>query len=107
MSGVVSRGVLVDVPRHLGVDYLVPGTRITPDILDAVLDEARITLSEGDILLLRTVPILNIGAVRMSDSADRRGSRGSAPGGSATAESRPCAQTTWPSRYSARTPMGR
>lgn len=54
VSGVVSRGVLVDVPRHLGVDYLVPGTRITPDILDAVLDEARITLSEGDILLLRT-----------------------------------------------------
>lgn len=54
VSGVVSRGILADVPRHRGVDYLAPGTEIGPADLDAVLDAAGITPRPGDILLLRT-----------------------------------------------------
>ncbi|GGV30161.1 cyclase [Actinomadura cremea] len=53
-AGVVSRGILADVPRHRGLDHLPPGTAIGPDELDAVLGAAGVAPREGDVLLLRT-----------------------------------------------------
>lgn len=54
VPGVVSRGILVDMPRYLGSDYLAPGTEIAPADLDAALDAVSVTPRSGDVLLLRT-----------------------------------------------------
>jgi len=53
-DGVVSRGVLFDVPRHRGVEWLEPGERVTVQELEAIERETGVTVSSGDIILLRT-----------------------------------------------------
>lgn len=54
VSGVFTRGVLVDMPRFLGVDYLPAGTAITVADLEAWEKASGITISSGDVLLIRT-----------------------------------------------------
>lgn len=54
VNGVVTRGVLVDMPRFLGVDYLEPGTAITVADLEAWEKQHGVTVGSGDVLLLRT-----------------------------------------------------
>jgi kynurenine formamidase len=54
INGVFSRGVLVDMPRFLGVDYLEPGTAITAADLEAWEKWADVTVGSGDVLLIRT-----------------------------------------------------
>jgi kynurenine formamidase len=54
VQGVVTRGVLVDMPRHLGVDYLTPGTAITAQDLEAWEAKSGIKVGPGDVLLIRT-----------------------------------------------------
>lgn len=53
-DGIVGRGVLVDVARHLGVDVVAPDTSIGPDLLDEVLAATGTTVGAGDVLLVRT-----------------------------------------------------
>ena len=53
-DGVVGRGVLLDVARHLGVDCLDDRGVITPDTLDAVANAEGIEIQVGDIVLVRT-----------------------------------------------------
>jgi kynurenine formamidase len=53
-KGIVGRGVLADVARHRGVDWLAAGEVITPEELDAVLAAQGIELRGGDILAVRT-----------------------------------------------------
>ncbi|HEU5025062.1 MAG TPA: cyclase family protein [Spirillospora sp.] len=53
-AGVVSRGVLLDLPRRLGTGHLEPGTEIGPADLDAAFDAAGLRPRPGDVLLLRT-----------------------------------------------------
>lgn len=53
-DGIVSRGVLLDVPRTLGVDWLEPGQIIDPDQLDAAEKASGTTVQEGDIVLVST-----------------------------------------------------
>ncbi len=50
----VSRGVLLDVARVHGVDQLAAGYALTTDDLDAAVEQARIALLPGDVILLRT-----------------------------------------------------
>jgi kynurenine formamidase len=50
----VGRGVLLDVPRSKGVDWLDDGYAITVDDLDAAAEHARVSIEEGDIVLLCT-----------------------------------------------------
>ena len=52
-SGIVTRGVLYDIPRLKGVDYLEPGTRIFPEDLEAWEKKAGVKAGAGDALLLR------------------------------------------------------
>ena len=52
--GVIGRGVLLDVARWRGVDWLPLGAAITPGDLDAVLAAQGVDVVEGDILLVRT-----------------------------------------------------
>jgi len=53
-DGVVGRGVLVDVARHLGVECLEDNQAIGPDLLEDVLDGQGTAVEAGDIVLVRT-----------------------------------------------------
>jgi kynurenine formamidase len=53
-SGVVTRGVLVDVPTLRGVEALEPGEPIFPEDLVAAEDATGIMVQRGDALLVRT-----------------------------------------------------
>lgn len=53
-NGIVTRGVLVDMPWLRGVDYLEPTTVITADDLEAWERKTGITVASGDVLLIRT-----------------------------------------------------
>ncbi len=53
-KGVLTRGVLVDMPWLKGVDYLEPGTVITIEDLEAWEKKTGITVGSGDVLLIRT-----------------------------------------------------
>jgi kynurenine formamidase len=52
-GGIVTRGVLYDIPRLKGVPYLEPGTRIFPDDLEAWERKAGVRAGPGDAFLLR------------------------------------------------------
>lgn len=49
-----ARGVLLDVCALKGVDRLPAGTVISPNDLSACLQRAKLTLREGDVVMLRT-----------------------------------------------------
>jgi len=53
-SGIVTRGVLVDVARFRGVDWLDPGESVTPEELVQVCSACGVDPRSGDALLLRT-----------------------------------------------------
>ncbi|MHB8574707.1 MAG: cyclase family protein [Dehalococcoidia bacterium] len=52
--GVVSRGVLLDIPPVRGAKYLEPGDQIHPADLEAAEQRQGVRVEEGDILLVRT-----------------------------------------------------
>ncbi|MGV9675549.1 cyclase family protein [Nocardia sp. NPDC003482] len=75
MTGrIVTRGILVDMPAHLGVAALEPGHAIEPDDLDAALAAHDIEIAPGDALLVRT----GFMAARRGEWGDYAG--GPAPG---------------------------
>lgn len=49
-----TRGVLLDIARHKGVEFFEEGYPITGDDLDAAAADARIDVQSGDALLVRT-----------------------------------------------------
>ena len=53
-DGIMTRAVLMDMPRLKGVDYLEPGTPIYPEDLDAWVKKAHIKIEPGDVILIRT-----------------------------------------------------
>jgi kynurenine formamidase len=53
-TGVVARGVLLDMPRAKNVRWLEPGYGITAEDLDAAIAAQRVTIKTGDALLVRT-----------------------------------------------------
>jgi kynurenine formamidase len=53
-NGVLTRGILMDIPRLKGAEYLEPGTRIYPADLEAWEKKANVKVSSGDALLIRT-----------------------------------------------------
>ncbi len=53
-SGIVSRGVLIDVPRQRGVDALTPGDPIFPEDLEAAEQQTGVVVQRGDVLFVRT-----------------------------------------------------
>ena len=52
-NGIVTRGVLYDIPRLKGVPYLEPGTRIYPEDLEAWEKMSGVKAMAGDALILR------------------------------------------------------
>jgi len=53
-SSLVGRGVLLDIPRSKGIDWLADGYPITVEELEAAAELAKVTVGQGDIVLLRT-----------------------------------------------------
>lgn len=53
-DGVLSRGILIDMPRLKGVPYLEPGTPVLPEDIEAWEREAGVRISSGDVVLVRT-----------------------------------------------------
>jgi kynurenine formamidase len=53
-QGIVTRGILMDIARLKGVDYLEPGTPIYVEDLEAWEREAGIRVESGDVVLIRS-----------------------------------------------------
>jgi len=53
-NGIFTRGVLMDMARLKGVDYLEPGTRIYVSDLEAWEKRAGVKVSDGDAVFIRT-----------------------------------------------------
>lgn len=73
---IVSRGVLLDIPRYKGKQWLDPGEAIYPADLDGAAAMGNVSVGTGDIVLVRTG---QIGQVRAEGSWGEY-SGGSAPG---------------------------
>ncbi len=52
-NGIITRGVLYDIPRLKGVAYLEPGTRIFPADLEAWETKTGVKVSAGDAFIVR------------------------------------------------------
>jgi kynurenine formamidase len=61
-GGMVGRGVLLDVPRALGVDWLEPGTAIGAEELARAEAQAGTTVGRGDFVLVRTGALAQVRA---------------------------------------------
>lgn len=53
-DGIVTRAVLLDIPRLRGVQSLPPGTRVTRADIEAWEKQAGVRIGPGDAVLLRT-----------------------------------------------------
>jgi kynurenine formamidase len=60
LGALVGRGVLLDVARALGREVLEPGYPISPADLDAACDLARVSVTPGDIVLVRTGQMVHL-----------------------------------------------
>jgi kynurenine formamidase len=60
ITTLVTRGLLLDLPRAKGLDILEPGYPITPDDLDAACAFGGITVESGDVVLVRTGQTLHL-----------------------------------------------
>lgn len=54
LGGIVTRGILLDIPAHLGIPFVEAGTAIDAELLRACADGAGISVSAGDVVLVRT-----------------------------------------------------
>ncbi len=52
--GIISRGVLVDVPMLRGVDWIEPGDGVTVEDIEAAEERCGFKIEPGDVLLMRT-----------------------------------------------------
>ena len=52
-NGILTRGVLFDIPRLKGVEYLEPGTRVFPEDLEAWEKKAGVKIGPGDAFIFR------------------------------------------------------
>lgn len=71
---IASRGVLLDLPRALGIDWMDGGHALTPGELDRAVEAAGVDVLPGDIVLLRT------GHIRHFHAGDKMTYATSAPG---------------------------
>lgn len=53
-QGILTRGILIDIPRLRGLDYLEPGSPIYPEELDAWENRAGINVTSGDVVFIYT-----------------------------------------------------
>jgi kynurenine formamidase len=68
-DGLVGRGVLLDVPRARGVEWLEPGEHVFADDLEEAERIQGVRVGEGDILLVRTGHSLRLETLEPWDTA--------------------------------------
>lgn len=56
----MGRGVLLDLPRSMGVEALDPGYAITADDLTACADRQRVAVGRGDFVMVRTGRMVSV-----------------------------------------------
>ena len=56
----VSRGVLLDIPRSKGLEILEPGYPITPEDLDSACTMGDLSVEPGDVVLVRTGQVAHL-----------------------------------------------
>jgi kynurenine formamidase len=61
-DGVVGRGVLLDMPRYFGVEWMAPGQAIASDDLAGAASRQGVSIRSGDIVLVRTGQIAQVRA---------------------------------------------
>lgn len=61
-DGIASRGVLLDMPRYFGVDWMQPGQPITSDDLAGAARLQDVEIRRGDVILIRTGQIAQVRA---------------------------------------------
>lgn len=61
---IVSRGILLDIPRLRGKDWLDPGEAIYPADLDGAAAAAHVAIERGDIVLIRTGQLAQVRATK-------------------------------------------
>ncbi len=61
-SKIISRGVLLDIPRYKGKKWLEPGEAIQPDDLDGAAQMGKVSIGTGDIVIIRTGQIAQVRA---------------------------------------------
>jgi len=71
VGAVLTRGILLDLPRALGVDHLEPGHPITPGDLDAAEAVLDVRIEPGDALLIRTGQLRHLALGRPLDDPAR------------------------------------
>jgi kynurenine formamidase len=71
-DGVVGRGVLLDIPRLRGVDWLEPGEHLFRADLEGAERDQGVTVGEGDILLVRTGHTRRLEKVEIWDTASAK-----------------------------------
>ncbi len=54
IAPLITRGILLDVARHRGVERIVAGSLINRNDLEAVAQSQDVSVSEGDVVLIRT-----------------------------------------------------
>jgi kynurenine formamidase len=54
IAPLITRGILLDVAHHRGVDRIEAGKSITRDDLEAVVQKQGVSVGEGDVVLVRT-----------------------------------------------------
>ena len=54
IAPLITRGILLDMAHHRGVDYIGSGNPIQRDEMEAVLQNQQVSLEKGDVVLLRT-----------------------------------------------------
>jgi kynurenine formamidase len=59
-SDMVGRGVLLDMPRSMGVPWLEPGTAIGADDLDRAAERQGVEIRQGDFVFVRTGAIAQV-----------------------------------------------
>jgi kynurenine formamidase len=52
-DGIVGRGVMLDIPRARGVEWLEPGEQVSADDLASAESQQKLILGEGDLALVR------------------------------------------------------
>src|SRR5262249_29499111 len=59
-SKIITRGVLLDIPRFRGKPWLEPGEAVYPEDLDGAAATGKVTVGKGDLVLIRTGQIAQV-----------------------------------------------
>jgi kynurenine formamidase len=71
-NGLVGRGVLLDIPRLHGAQWLEPGDFVFRDDLEQAEGEQGVTVAEGDILLVRTGHVRRLAELGQWNTAEAK-----------------------------------